>query len=595
MAIDKKIILYQAERLDLPDFNSIQTFLEEDFQNLNKRFFAGTTTNWIVKGFEPSVVVNLDISISTLDSAIFNVKPTDTYSGTLFTTDSTSVALTSTLTDNVTNYVHIKLNSGLAEPDTRVFWDPTVNNGAGGEWQQTVNTQEIIEAELYVSSTSFSADPHYTPVAMITTSSGQITKILDRRNLFFRLEGGYPYAPGSSYWTGKDRTDNVHEFTLSAPSGTFLLGDVVTAPSGGTGIVTTAGTTQVYISTTNAITFAIGEVISGATLPAAPHVTGTLVSITDTFNTGDKQISSLKDWLNAMCSCFQDLSGGTSWYEAPTSSWIGHIAATTNVHGTGMGNAVVGTGTAQILTNKTINDPISGDILKYFVPIGSIIPFYDFNGTLLFDAAHWALCDGTIKTVAGIGAQTLPDLSGRYLVGFGTDGGGDIGSAIWSAAPVGNVNHQINLQHLHSINHGHADTLAFTGPSHDHSIGAHYHGKGTLSISGGSHVHGTYYYIQSGGGGGPERPASTTYTAGPTLENDVAASHAHPSGEFSGSVGNTGGSNGDAAFTSGAGGTGACGKSGSVTAFAGNSGNTLSTTQSIQPRSVCVRYIMRII
>lgn len=32
-----------------------------------------------------------------------------------------------------------------------------------------------------------------------------------------------------------------------------------------------------------------------------------------------------------------------------------HIAASTNVHGVGLGNAVVGTGTAQTLTNKTIN------------------------------------------------------------------------------------------------------------------------------------------------------------------------------------------------------------------------------------------------
>ena len=59
------------------------------------------------------------------------------------------------------------------------------------------------------------------------------------------------------------------------------------------------------------------------------------------------------------------------------------------------------------------------DIAAQGLPIGSIIPFYDFNGDLTFDTDFWVYCDGQTATVGGV-SRALPDLSGRYLVGFGT-------------------------------------------------------------------------------------------------------------------------------------------------------------------------------
>jgi hypothetical protein len=96
----------------------------------------------------------------------------------------------------------------------------------------------------------------------------------------------------------------------------------------------------------------------------------------------------------------------------------------------------------QFNSNFTYHDNVS-------VPIGSIIPFYDFNGALTFNASYWAYCNGQTKTVVGIGSVTLPDLSNRYLVGFGTEGGTNMGSSAWSATPVGNASHQISIQHFH--------------------------------------------------------------------------------------------------------------------------------------------------
>lgn len=92
------------------------------------------------------------------------------------------------------------------------------------------------------------------------------------------------------------------------------------------------------------------------------------------------------------------------------------------------------------------------------VPIGSIIPFYDFDGALSFDTDYWVYCDGQAQTIGGA-SRTTPDLSNRYLVGFGTEGGGDIDSAVWATAAVGQASHtSASIAHTH------------TGPSHTHAI-----------------------------------------------------------------------------------------------------------------------------
>jgi len=100
------------------------------------------------------------------------------------------------------------------------------------------------------------------------------------------------------------------------------------------------------------------------------------------------------------------------------------------------------------------------------VPIGSIIAFYDFGAALTFDTDNWVYCDGSTATVGG-SSRTLPDLSGRYLVGFGgaTDGAGDIDTATWATAAVGNSLHQVDIAHTHT-----GPSHTHTGPSHTHNL-----------------------------------------------------------------------------------------------------------------------------
>lgn len=271
------------------------------------------------------------------------------------------------------------------------------------------------------------------------------------------------------------------------------------------------------------------------------------------------------------------------------------------------------------------------------VPIGGIIPFYDFNGALT-KPTNFSFCDGSSVTVTGIGVQTLPDLSNRYLVGFGTEGGGDIDTAAWATSAVGNASHQVNLQHSHTVNshthdlanhthtggaHTHSvDIASFTsgaGSAHSHTIGSHTHttpdhthdGTGlyalcTLNDSSGSDSDGLFMQTMAvsswnsnrGDDVGGSNAPGTSYENAVVVAGTTALDGAGTTGAGSGSTGNesshTHSIDPPSTSSSSAGAVATGGPSTNTSgATAPGTDNQLSTTQSIQPRSIRVRFIMR--
>jgi len=206
--------------------------------------------------------------------------------------------------------------------------------------------------------------------------------------------------------------------------------------------------------------------------------------------------------------------------------------------------------------NITVSDSV---VWGGSVPIGSIIPHYDFNGALPVDANYWAYCNGQTLNVGDQINQVLPDLSGRYLVGFGgaTDGAGDIDSASWATTVVGQELHtSASIAHTHTVNaHTHAPgtlqfrTLAVTGVGTTRNF-LRYQSNGAVSSM----------FSLSGSGA-----ASGTTTEGVTL---ISAGTS------------------DIGYTANGAG---------VTHTANTDGTTSNlTTISVQPRSVRVRYVMRV-
>jgi len=110
-----------------------------------------------------------------------------------------------------------------------------------------------------------------------------------------------------------------------------------------------------------------------------------------------------------------------------------------------------GVAVSDIATATIALTNLNADITDRMIPIGTILSWYSFSAVLTFSTAVYAYCNGaTAVTVTGLGPVAMPDLSNRYLVGFGTEGAGDQNTATWSAAAVGNVTSTTSLvSHTH--------------------------------------------------------------------------------------------------------------------------------------------------
>jgi len=220
------------------------------------------------------------------------------------------------------------------------------------------------------------------------------------------------------------------------------------------------------------------------------------------------------------------------------------------------------------------------------VPIGTILPHYNYNGLLTFDTAIYKYCDGSVVAdiESPLNTHTLPDMSNRYLVGFGTEGGGDIDTAAWPVGPetanwtvIGNASHQINLEHLHIISG--LTALGLSGVTATHT---HHHGSSTLQAQIGSKSTANFDvgFIKKGSGFSPD------YNL-----HGVSANGVHNDTSWGTAIsGVTDGANtATVTITDGDGGKGHTHGFGALV-----NAKSLSTTQTIQPRSMRCRFIIRI-
>ena len=234
------------------------------------------------------------------------------------------------------------------------------------------------------------------------------------------------------------------------------------------------------------------------------------------------------------------------------------------------------------------------------IPVGTIQSYAGASAP-----SGWLLCDG-----AAVLRTTYADLFSLIGEAFGA---GDTTTTF----NVPDLQRRMPVGKGTSDTIGDSDGLAegSRGLTHTHSVPAHYHGKGTLNItSSGTHTtsishghtasatndtHSHTFSGETGGTGLTEFPGRANSTAGNqpkamrssatgsdnnlfnahalhahsfsgttttdththtiTVNNHTGNSssngaHTHASGDFSGSVGNTGGEDGDSAFDSGAGG-----------------------------------------
>ena len=262
MAVLGRLLISSAERLDLPDFLSIDSYITGDLKYLMKSF-VGDAKPYVLKGFEvinPSNAIGTqNISISVANSVVYYPgSSAGPYFHGLEEGNLLAAPLIPELRKNSTNYVYLTLTTVDTAKDTRALWDPDREGGAGGEFTQDVNTQTVLTAEVNVSVSSF---PENTiPVCIVIVGSNFITKITDARDMMFRLgSGGLNPNPLNKY----DWRDE--------PTSTYAR-------------------KESNVSMTNALD-------------------------PNPFKGGDKNIQSLKEWMDAVMTKLNELGGTTYWYE----------------------------------------------------------------------------------------------------------------------------------------------------------------------------------------------------------------------------------------------------------------------------------------
>ena len=263
MAVLSRLLLGAAERVDLADMLSIDGYTAADFQALIKTF-AGTDKPYVLNGFEvinPSLAIGaVSLAIDIANAAVYYPQSNagSFYYG--FPEGSENAEpLVPELRQNATNFIYLTFTTFDNAKDTRAFWDVDQNGGEGGEFTQDINTSSTLKIEVGVSVASFPEGS--IPICKVVVGTSVIQAIQDCRDMMFRLG------------TGGLIPDPFANFTFpSLPSAQY----------------------------------ARNEPPSTITSAAQPNP----------FEGGDKNITTLKEWMNAVMTRIKEIGGTTYWYEA---------------------------------------------------------------------------------------------------------------------------------------------------------------------------------------------------------------------------------------------------------------------------------------
>jgi microcystin-dependent protein len=287
------------------------------------------------------------------------------------------------------------------------------------------------------------------------------------------------------------------------------------------------------------------------------------------FYYGNAQSGNTIDGTNSIYSNLVDFNNRIS---STASSISGHTGAISDVHGVGAGNSIVGTGTAQTLTNKRLTSPkINEDVvltstateLNYVDGVTSSIQTQlNTNTPVGMISIHagssaptgWLLCDGTSyasasyttlfsvigQTFGGSGSDfAVPNLKGKVVVGIDAtqssfDARGETGGAMTHQHAASNSG-TTNIGHNHAIDppstgssgagdHGHSltDHSHYSDHSHyaDHS---HSINPGETGTSSSSHNHS----INANASNGSRATGTSAVALGSHTHSTDANSHSH--------------------------------------------------------------------
>jgi hypothetical protein len=262
LAILQRVALYPSERLDIPDARMIEAAAINDW-----RFFIQgviSSKSLVLSGFEITNFQNIftvpGVRLQLNNVVLLHPEATTQAAG-FFVSSGTEADFNLVLNPATTNFVEVDLTNVPGTRDVRAFWD----SGSQSEFTDTVDT--VINLDLRILTNVSGFTPGRIPLyKVITNSANVVLKVTDCRPLFFRLGTG-----GSS-----PDPDFEFQFPNLPDADHARLETPVEATS--------------------------------ATNGNAP------------FQGGDKNIKSLKQWMDAVMSLLKATNGVPYWYMKPNTS-----------------------------------------------------------------------------------------------------------------------------------------------------------------------------------------------------------------------------------------------------------------------------------
>jgi hypothetical protein len=269
----QRVALYPQMRLDVPDARALEAFGQNDFVYFIKGML--TTKSSIISGFEitnyPNIFTIPGVTISQNNVSLFHPEATTQAAGFYVSSGSESdfrLILSSNNSGLTTNYVEADLTTSTGSPDTRAFWDQGANGNKGSEYTDTVDTVINLELAIDVNISGFT--PGRIPLyKVITNPDGTVNTLTDCRSMFFRLGTGGTSPDADADFNFPNSPDSAH--SRFEPSSTS----------------------------------------KSATASNVP------------FQGGDKNIKTLKQWMDAVMTLIKESNATPYWYMKPQSSLAG--------------------------------------------------------------------------------------------------------------------------------------------------------------------------------------------------------------------------------------------------------------------------------
>lgn len=213
MAHQVKLKMWNQQRYDLPDFDTQQNHVFDDFMRLNRGVFV-KENSYIVSGFSVVGTGGLNIRVLLEGSVLLHGQ----YEGILHYVPTGEPPADLACIDGHANYIWAEVDTEITNPQVRTFWDPTALDGKGAEFQKVVDCTEELTVTIHSDPVSFGAGPNVIPICVATAAGGVITAFTDARRMLWRLGSGgaapdidhvYPWPDGRAEPGGSGGSDSV--------------------------------------------------------------------------------------------------------------------------------------------------------------------------------------------------------------------------------------------------------------------------------------------------------------------------------------------------------------------------------------------------